>query len=304
MKRKIFVLFVLLSLLLTLSAGAFAASWNEVSISEDLTQVTVGEEVYVRADLSELDGDYVEMDAVTFSLTDAQKEEYKRVKLYLMEAYDFVIRLEIHRNDGVTLEMTYIQEEFYEDYMALLEQEEYTVRFVYPRNNDSITEKSLLCGEETTLYRDQLREMKTFFSVYAVSGEFMQLEKGWLLVIEGEYYFVDKAESGLEESHNIRQEPKIAAYKVTDPDLCARFDEAMALYYGDGLGVLENPEVTDRISAVFMIIMFGFLPFAVLVTFTVFAIVTKKRVYRTLYIIVGSCALLVLITVVVTFLIV
>jgi hypothetical protein len=68
--------------------------------------------------------------------------------------------------------------------------------------------------------------------------------------------------------------------------------------------MLENPEVTDRVSVVFLIILFGFLPFAVLVTFTVFAIVTKKRVYRIQYIIVGSCALLVLVTVLATFLIV
>lgn len=303
MKRKILVLFVLLSLMLSLAAGAFAVSWGEVTISEDLEQVIIDGHVYVRADMSELDSDFFTKEA-KITLTEAQAQEYKRVKLYIMDAYDFVIRVELQRNDGMIMEISYIRSELYESYMALLEQEEYTVRFEYPSNNDAITEKSQLCGEATTVYRDQLREMKTYFSVYAIGQESMQLEKGWLLLIEGDYYFVDKAESGLENGFRIRQEPKIAAYKVTNPDLCARFDKAMDIYYSEGLGILEDPEVTDRVSAVFMIIMFGFLPFGVLAAFTVFAIVTQKREYRILYITVSACALLVLAAVIVTFLIV
>ena len=174
---------------------------------------------------------------------------------------------------------------------------------VYPYDNDAIVEKALLCGEQTTLYYDDLRGANNFV-VYAEGQEHLRIHRGWLVAGKEAYYYVDRLENELSSDEQIYNLPKVTAWKVTDTDLCARFDEALDRYYDDGLGMLENPEVTDRVSVVFLIILFGFLPFAVLVTFTVFAIVTKKRVYRIQYIIVDSCALLVLVTVLVTFLIV
>lgn len=303
MKRKIIVLFVLLSLLLTIAAGAFAASWEEVSISEDLEQVTIGGHIYVRANLSDLHGYYRYMDSVTISLTEAQKQEYEQVKLYVMADHDFVIQLSLRRSDGVFMEISYIRQDMYEAYMALPEQEEYTIKFLFPDENEVVTKKTLLCGEETTLYRDQLRKMKNYFNVWVVGQEDMRIEKGWLLCMEDEYYYVDKAHSGLDSEVYIRQEPKIAAYKITDPELCARLDDAMDRYY-EGLGIFEDSEATDKVAGVFLVILFCLLPVAALITFAILAIVSKKKTYRTLCIIVCGFALMVLLTILVIVLIV
>lgn len=302
MKRKILVLFVLLSLLLTLAVSVCAASPHELTPSEDLQTVTLDGKTYVAVDTSVLNDDYSEGE-VTVTLTEEQTAQYKKVKLFFWSGNPTLIRVDYHQNNGIVMQISYIREDLYELYMDLLEQETYTVRFQYPADNDAVTEKSLLCGEPETLYMDQLRKA-TDFGVYAVGEEQLTIHRGWLLVIDGEYYYVDIEENDLDSDAWLYSQPRVAAYKVTDPDLCARFDKAMEEHYGTGLGVLEDPEVTDRVSGIFMIIMFGFLPLAVLITFTVFAIVTKKPVYRVLYIIVCSCALLVLLAVVLTFLMV
>ena len=302
MKRKICLLFVVLSLLLTLAISASANVACTLVIDEDLQHVTVNGDVYVRADVSQLEGYYYRMDA-DVQLTEAQQELYKDVQLYVMEDVPSVIRLDIQHKDGMTMQITYIEESAYEEYLSLLEQEEYTVRFVFPSDNDIITEKSLLCDEETTLYKDQLNRA-IFFDVYAVGENWMTIRKGWLVIVDEAYYYVDMEATGLDGDDYLYRKAKVDAWRVTDRDLRMRFDNAMDAYYGDGLGVLENPEVADRVSSVFMVIIFGFLPFAVLVAFTLFAIFTKKRAYRIQYIVVSSCAALVLVTVLVLVLIV
>ena len=301
MKRKICLLFVVLSLLLTFAVSASARLAAELTIEEDLQRVTADGDLYIRADVSQLEGYYYRMDA-NVQLTEAQQELYKDVQLYVMEDVPSVIRLDIQHKDGMTMQITYIEESAYEEYLSLLEQEEYTVRFEFPSDNDVITEKSLLCDEETTLYKDQLNRA-SFFDVYAVGKNWMTIRKGWLVLVDEAYYYVDMEATGLDGDDNLYRKAKVDAWRVTDRDLRARFDKAMDAYYGD-LGIFEDPEVADRVSNVFMIIIFGFLPFVVLVTFTVFAIATKKRAYRIQYIVVLSCAALVLVTVLVLVLIV
>ena len=301
MKRKILVLFVLLSLLLSLAISASAVESTLVP-SEDLQTVVLDGETYVTANTVLLEGDYFS-ENVTCTLTPEQEETYDEISLFCWERNSSVIKVAYRHKNGMVMEMPYIHEDLLVHYQALLEQEEYTVKFLYPYDNDAIVEKALLCGEQTTLYYDDLRGANNFV-VYAEGQEHLRIHRGWLVAGKEAYYYVDRLENELSSDEQIYNLPKVTAWKVTDTDLCARFDEALDRYYDDGLGMLENPEVTDRVSVVFLIILFGFLPFAVLVTFTVFAIVTKKRVYRIQYIIVGSCALLVLVTVLVTFLIV
>lgn len=301
MKRKILVLFVLLSLLVTLSVSAVATTPHTLTIAEDLQQVTMDGETYVRANISNLEGYFSKLD-VTVELTEGQQAEYERVELYRMPQTPAVIQLDIYKTDDIMLEVSYIREDVFPGYLALLEQTEYTVRFLYPFNNDVITERSQLYGEATTLYKDDLSKARTF-EVYAVNEEFMTIYKGWLVSIGENYYYVDMEENGFTQNTFLTGQPKVSAYEVTDQVLIDRFENAMDEYY-DGMGIFEDPEVSDNVSAIFMVIMFGFLPLVVLVTFTVFAIITKKRIYRTQYIIVCTCALLVLISVAVIILIV
>lgn len=296
MKRKISLLIVALSLLLAFAVSASAAAPHELTISEDLQQVELDGEVYVQAKTANLQGYYNLIEAAV-NLTEAQAAVYEKVMLYHMPEVPSVLRVELYQTDGIVLQISYIREDLYEPYMKLLEQEEYTVRFRYPANNNAITEKSLLCGEAAVLYKDDLSKAREF-EVYADGPQWLMIYKGWLLVLGEEYYYVDMEENSLSSDAWLSSLPRVDAYRVTDPDLCARFDAAMEQYYGDGLGILEDPEVSDRISGIFMMILFCFLPFAVLVAFTIFAIMTKKSAYRTLYIIVGSCALLVLLTVI------
>lgn len=293
MKRKILVLFVLLSLLVTLSVSAFAAAPHKLTIAEDLQRVTLDGETYVQANVSNLEGYFSDLE-VTVELTESQQVEYERVELRRMNKVTSVIMVYIYKTDGIKLEISYIREDVYASYLSLSEQMELTVRFRYPANNDVITEKRQLCGEATTLYKDDLSKARTY-EVYAVGEKFMTLFKGWLVSIGDDYYYVDMEENGYTVDTFLTGQPKVSAYKVTDQDLIARFEEAMDDYY-EGMGIFEDPEVSDNVSAVFLVIIFGILPFVVLAAFTVFAIVTKKRVYRTLYICVASCALLVLLS--------
>ncbi len=295
MKRKIIVLFVLLSLLLTLSVSASAAAPHELTVFEDLQQVELDGEVYVRANTANLEGYYSLMET-TVNLTEAQAAVYEKVMVYRMPEVPSVIRVDLYQTDGVVMQISYIREDLYGPYMELLEQEEYTVRFRFPANNDVITEKSLLCGEAMVLYKDDLSKAREF-EVYAVGPQWLTIYKGWLMAIGEEYYYIDMEENGLTADSYMTSLPKVNAYKVTDPDLRARFDAAMDQYYG-GIGVLEDPEISDKFTGIFMIILFGFLPLAVLVIFAVFAMVTKKPIYRKLYIMICGWALLVLVAVV------
>ena len=292
MKRKIIVLFVLLSLLLTLSVSAFAAAPHKLTIAEDLQQVTLDGDTYVRANVSDLDGSYYEME-VAVELTESQQAEYERVELYYMPEVPAVIQVYIYKTDGITLQVSYIRENVYPSLLALSEQTELTVRFRYPSNNDVITEKSNLCGEATTLYKDDLSKARTF-EVYAVGEAFMTIFRGWLVSIGDDYYYVDKDENGFTADTYLTGQPRVSAYEVTDRVLIDQFQNAMDAYY-DGMGIFEDPEVSDNISVIFLIIIFGVMPFAVMAGFTVFAVITKNRTYRILYITVAGCALLVLI---------
>lgn len=292
MKRKITILFVLLSLVLTLAVSASAAAPHTLTPSEDLQTVVLDDETYVRANTSYLSPYYVEATAQV-QLTEEQQTRYEQVMLYFNEEHPAAIRVDYYEVDGMTVQVSYIREDLYEPYMELLEQETVTVSFRYPYDNDAITEKSLLCGEATVLYLDQLRKAMEF-EVYAVGQESLTIRKGWLLVFDDEYYYVDRIENDLLKDDELHNLPRVDGWKVTDPDLCARFDKALDLYYGEGFGVLEDPEISDKVTGVFMILLFGFLPLLVLVLFAVFAFLTKKKTYRTLYILICAWALLVL----------
>ena len=292
MKRKITVLFILLALVLSLTAGVNAAVVYDLTISEDLQQVTIGADTYVRANTTMLYGYYYEQ-TVTVTFTDAQKELYDGVKLYFQHDENHVIQVELLNKDGSSMKISYVRADLYESFQQLLEQEEYTVDFQWPANNSAIVDKSQLFGEATTLYLDDLRYSRDF-EVYVTNDFEMIIKKGYLVVVDEEYYYVDFEESGLTSEDQVYNLPRVEAYKITDTDLQARFDEAMGEYYDDGLGVLEDEETVGNVAGIIAIVLFGLLPAATLIAFTVFAIVTKKRTYRVMYIVVAANALVVL----------
>ena len=76
-------------------------------------------------------------------------------------------------------------------------------------------------------------------------------------------------------------------YKITDPQFKEQIDKAIAEYYADSYGFLDNENTTQKISDIVLVIIFLILPFAVFVLFFVLALRSKtkyKKFFRTIYI--------------------
>lgn len=224
-------------------------------------------------------------------LSDSQKENVKDVNIR-ENGYRNIYYVAISFNDGSSLTVTFLRDTYLEEYYTIISSDdkatEYKVDFVYPDGNTVKAKKSLLFGETVKLTE---MDFETYY--YDVQYVYAQNSDGSLVVLKGElisiddkYFYVDYAESNLAESVYYYEDntefTKCIFHEITDEQLISDFQKAEQAYYEDDFGFLYDNEVTDAVSAVFLIFVFGIVPAVIFVILLIKAI-RGKGVYKKLY---------------------
>ncbi len=289
MKKFISVLIAVLLLSSCFVVPAFAQAVDEwgfpvdpvIEFSDDYTKIYYDGYTFKRVDADVLDIYFLGLywDVV---LTDAQQSSIKNVEVEI-NSEDTVIFATINFKDGMTMSSAYLREDYIDDYnrIASTECEEYTIDFTYPEDNTVIAKKSDLFGETVVFNKSKLGLCDAYEVKATVEEAGLTVIKGFLLIYESKYYYVDCYETGLPANtyfdyHNFNE---LEIHKITNEELFADIEFAAEEFYEDDYGYLYDDEFTDTTSAALIIFLFGVIPFAIFVIFLIKAI-RGKGVYR------------------------
>ena len=295
MKRRIALLLLVLSLLTAFAVPALAYAEPETvvesseenqtaTVSEDLQQVHFADTTYVRCNISRLEGAFSDFPDTTVLLSDTQKQTIEDVGLtvYLYEentaGAPVAIKVSIYYKDGSVLNIGCLREDLMQTYQTLLETDDCMVDFSYYLDGKQINfPLDAARGTEEILF--DIYNYRTF-DVIAKDDEPLAVQRGRLLIDNGEYYYVDYNEVGTDNFYTLE---RFKAWHITDEALCARLDQTMDEYYNSDFGFMENEEFSDDVSGVFLIFLFVALPGACFVLFLILAIRAKTPAYRKLF---------------------
>lgn len=252
---------------------------NATQIDMDLDYYWIVEEEY--------NSDYYLGNSIYIELSNQQNQEIKTVNLKSNKQRSLV-EATLTYFDDVEMTIVYLKDSYLDEYNKVLNGETDTlvVHFTYPNNNKVIAQKNQLVGETVTFSRNQLADLNDDFDVIAENSDgSISAVIGKLLLINDEYYYLNYAETGLEEKDvygNIGKLANKPAHKITDEAIIKEFDDALVVYYEDDYGVLYNDSATESISIVFFIFVFAVVPLAILIFFLIKAI-RGKGIYKKMY---------------------
>lgn len=292
MKKFISVLIAVLLLSSCFVVPAFAQAVDEwgfpvdpvIEFSNDYTKIYYDGYTFKRVDADVLDIYFLGLywDVV---LTDAQQSSIKNVEVEI-NSEDTVIFATINFKDGMTMSSAYLREDYIDDYnrIASTECEEYTIDFTYPEDNTVIAKKSDLFGETVVFNKSKLGLCDAYEVKATVEEAGLTVIKGFLLIYDEEYYYVDCYETGLpaDTYFDYHEFSELSVHRITNPELFADINFAEEEYYDDDYGYLYDDSFTETISAVLIIFVFAIVPLAILVIFLVKAI-KGKGVYKKMY---------------------
>ena len=285
--KKIITLLLALAMLTALAVPVLAAkdpiettATEEeitVTLSEDLQLAQVYGVTYVRFNSSYLTN-WMSDITVEAELSEAQKQSIKQA---YVQTYDApVIRVEIDYLDGAELTVRYIREDLLARYEELLTTDSCEISFIYYDGEYNVLfplERAR--GKEEILFHEDIYDYNAF-RVVAKDESGLTVSRGMLLKDGDVYYYVDYAELGSTDIYDLE---RFKAWQITDNALIAAIEKGLDEYYGEDWGVLEDPEVSEQVSKVFLIILFMVIPGAALILFLVLAIRAKTPVYKKLF---------------------
>ncbi len=281
----------------------FEAEQPTVTFSEDYQKFYMNDEPFSRVDTTMLatdfgytvlvdekkNEDYYLGNSVYIEWTDKQKTEIKDIIIDCNEQQT-LFRIELFFNDGSSLTAYFLKDTLREEYNNIISGNvnEYIIDFAYPDGNIVIAQKNAMFGETVNLSRNELSRWYDSFSVCAKNSDSsIMTYTGDILIINEEFYYVDYAESGVEQWFLYEEDAKgeitdCVIHKITDEKLVSELKLALENYYDDDYGVLYDDNATDTISAVFLIFVFAVIPFVIFVIFLVKAI-RGKGIYKKIY---------------------
>lgn len=316
--KKIVALIISLLLIFTcFTVVSFATNDTTpiVSFSEEYDKLYVGDQSYTRVDTSMLNVDYYyywktaenyqeddkisgETSVVKLELTDAQKQEIKKVD-FARNKQSSIVEASIYFINGSCLTVSYLKDIYLDDYNRVVNGEatNFKVDFIYPTGNVVEVTRNQLMSNPVTLTVFELSEWTDCYDVFAVGNDSsIQLVAGMIITVNEVYYYVDYKETGinsedfwLDSSHGVLAGKQI--YKITDEALCKEFDIAIQKYFEDDYGIMYDDEAIRVIATIFFVLMFALVPLIVLVIFLVKAI-KGKGVYKKMYFTISTLCLL------------
>lgn len=299
MKKKI--LSLIIAVLLLIPCFAFSASadtYCDISLGQDYQYLVRNGVRYTRFDSSMTEWESANsFDGVTYDIEDVKYVDYD------LSVNDVIITATIYLNDGSSISASYINENYSAEHSTLSKYAyEYTVDFYYPDDNQVKVASNKIFGEKTTLTGLSTLIYDSFdVNAYCVDGSFY-VQKGTLLLINDEYYYIDYYELGVKDPYAFYHENQssLPAYKITDTEFLAELDASYSEYNSDFVGLLGS-DFTEGIAIVLLSLAFAVLPLAALIVFLILSIRAKapayKKLFRTIWIISASEIILFAVTV-------
>ena len=273
-----------------------------ISFSDDFSKLYVDGEPFSRADLSMLSTDFGYTVITTrerdlsskgsayLELTDPQKNAVTNIYIETNLATT-MYRIEFYYGDGSSLCVYFLKDTLFEDYEKIISgnADKYLIDFQWPDGNIVTATKNQIKGETVNLSEFKIFTSTREFFYVDCANENLTLSSyvGIVCLMDDTYYYIDYKENNIEEAHFLYgEEPRtdviIKLHKITDEALNTEFQLALEKYYSDDYGIFYDDDASETISAIFLIITFGVLPFVVFIIFLIKAI-RGKGVYKKLY---------------------
>ena len=273
-----------------------------IKFSDDFTKLYVDDEPFSRADLSMLSTDFgytvVAEDKRDLSLkssayldlTDEQRKNFSNIYIEV-NLETTMYRIEFYYSDGSSLCVYFLKDTLFEDYEKIISgnADKYLIDFQWPDGNIVTATKNQIKGETVNLSEEEIYLSTSEFFYVDMANENLTLSSysGIICLMDDAYYYIDYKENNIEEAHFLYgEEPDadviVKLHKITDEALNTEFQLALEKYYSDDYGIFYDDDTSETISAIFLIITFGVLPFVVFIIFLIKAI-RGKGVYKKLY---------------------
>lgn len=293
MKKRIVLLLTVLALLVAMAVPVFAGEegdlpetkTQELRLSDDLQTVYMEGKEYHRFDASDLQI-YGREVINTANMT--LPEQVREVALW--DNGSDILRAEITYTDGAVLSVYYISDEGMKDVDALRAKTAYTVQmFTYRDVVQTQMEISDLKGERQVLYERDFQS--AVFADVFVEHKDLSVEKGRVCQIDDKYYYVDYEENQINYISAYGAPSTVIVWEIQDQAACEKLDDIFETYYDSDVGILENSSFGKTVSAIMLIFVFMVVPLALVVFMLIVALRAKKKLYRGLAIVTGSCGL-------------
>ena len=293
MKKFKSLIIALILLFSCFGLTAFAEN-SSITISDDYQNLYLNGDSYSRFNASILEIDYYMTIDNPIELSAVQQETILQIELLINEQEN-VISADISFTDGSILSVDFLREDCFEAYNEIVngESKEYIIDFLWPEGNTVKAKRTALFDTPVTLYVNEL-EWCDFYTVTASNSDnSLTALKGSLLIMDDNYYYVDFAEVGVKNAYEFvpYDYTELSAYEITDTNLLQRIKEAEEKYYADDLGFLYDDDLTETISAVFLVFIFAIIPLAIFIVFLILAIRSKtyyRKLFRTICILAAA----------------
>lgn len=263
-----------------------ADTWYEVTLSEDYRSVIWNGMEYQRFDSA---GVILEVEEAPWdaALTLQQQQTIRRISVTLYNAQT-VIGLQIHFPDSTALSAYYLRTDLMAEYTDIVsgKKDDCQIDFLWPEGNLVAASRSQLTGAGKTLTADILEWCDSFDVSFCSSDGKLKIATGAVIHYEGQYFYVDFSENGIvynEYGFYPYDYTSLSGREITDSALLEALDAGMAAYYADGFGFLSNDTLTEAISRVFLVMLFGVTPVGILVVFLILHLRAKGLIYRKLF---------------------
>lgn len=285
MKKLLGVFLVLLALVCLLSVTANAQT--NVTLSDDLQTLTLGDRTYSRADLSAM--------AVSFSNTidhiqvsDDLQSQLKHTIVYTNDN-KWVISLELYYLDGSRQEITFVYDEVKAELLRMCQDDDlvYGMTMWWEDTPSFTTPISRLKGTPIILDNPSI----PYDDSYQVTHYYPELDcyiyRGMIIEYQGQFYYVDYLENNIYNPvyyHPYDYTGQLKAYEITDPELVAQIDKAIESQYSG------ETQIGQILSAIFLFFVFAIIPMGILIPAVIFAIRSKGYYRLTWSVTAGLCA--------------
>lgn len=257
---------------------------SSISLSDDYQKLYVDGKSYSRFNASLIDVPTHEVES-DIALSSTQQETVEEIYLDRNDSGN-IYYATINFLDGSSLTVSFLQDDYLEEYQQMTsgQIEEYIIDFSWPEENAVPASKTDLMSSPVTLTKAELEWADTYYVLSKNKDESLIVFVGSLMIIENDYYYVNFSEINIRDRYKFLpyDYETLSAYKITNTTLIAEIQKAENAFYEDNLGFLYNDDLTEKISAVMMIALFGVLPFAILVLFLICAL-RSKTVYKKMF---------------------
>lgn len=300
MKKKILSLIIAIVLILPcFTMSVFATSASDMpspdaefkfTLSADYQTLTYNGTTYVRFDSSSTDWDYFK-DHKDNNCDYIDNVDFIRYKISINKS---IVEADVNYFDGSEFICSFIKEDLLPEHQNMVESSsKYIVNFTYPYYTKVPISANQLSSETKSISRNELfSEYSYFVNVYS-SDESFTVQKGRLVLIDNEYYYVDYKLNNITFSNEY--DTKVSSYKgykVVDSNLIAQFDEESGNNQPDIFDFSFIGDLFTGFGTLLLIVIFALLPLAILVLFIILSIRAKtptyKKLFRTIYIISAS----------------